>query len=149
MATPAYKTCPWCSETVRFAARKCRHCGEMLTSQSAKIANLDPKIVTIAETQKAVMFVILGQLASFFVVMFVPEAATLILLVVGVVSLVFILKFFIATLGGGLGTVMCILTLIPCVGMIVLLIGNAIATSKLKAAGIEVGLMGADTSQFS
>lgn len=46
------------------------------------------------------------------------------------------------------GIVMGILTLIPCIGIIPLLIVNAKATGVLKQNGIEVGLFGANSKQI-
>ncbi|HZZ81823.1 MAG TPA: hypothetical protein VFE62_25205 [Gemmataceae bacterium] len=40
------------------------------------------------------------------------------------------------------------LTLIPCVGLIVLLVINGAATSTLRQYGYHVGFLGADLSQF-
>jgi len=41
-----------------------------------------------------------------------------------------------------------ILTLIPCIGLIVLLVVNGKATGILKQNGIKVGLLGANLSQI-
>jgi len=49
----------------------------------------------------------------------------------------------------GLGVLLGILTLIPCVGLIVLLIINGKATGVLKKHGIRVGLLGAKLSDIS
>ena len=48
----------------------------------------------------------------------------------------------------GLGILLGILTLVPCVGLIVLLIINAKATAVLKRHGIRVGLLGANMSDI-
>ncbi len=42
-----------------------------------------------------------------------------------------------------------VLLLIPCVGLIALLVLNSQATSELKKAGLRVGLLGADPGQFN
>lgn len=39
----------------------------------------------------------------------------------------------------------CLLMLVPCVGLIVLLVLNSAATSRIQAAGYKVGLLGART----
>lgn len=46
------------------------------------------------------------------------------------------------------GVILGVLTLIPCIGLIVLLIINGKATSILKANGIHVGLFGASMADI-
>lgn len=48
----------------------------------------------------------------------------------------------------GLGIVLGILTLIPCIGLIVLLVINGKATGVLRENGIGVGLLGANLSKL-
>jgi hypothetical protein len=48
----------------------------------------------------------------------------------------------------GVGVLLGILTLVPCIGLIVLLIVNGKATGILKQNGIKVGLLGANLSQI-
>ena len=50
--------------------------------------------------------------------------------------------------GTGLGILFGLLTLIPCIGLIPLLILNAKATSVLNRNGIPVGLLGADSKRI-
>jgi hypothetical protein len=37
------KACPWCAETILAAAKKCKHCGELLTGEKTGIAMTVPK----------------------------------------------------------------------------------------------------------
>jgi len=48
----------------------------------------------------------------------------------------------------GLGVALGVLTLIPLVGLIVLLVVNQKATGTLQANGYKVGFLGAPVSQF-
>lgn len=48
--------------------------------------------------------------------------------------------------GVGLGILLGVLSLAPCISLIVLLLVNGKATSVLRQNGIKVGLMGADLS---
>ena len=54
----------------------------------------------------------------------------------------------IAIYNTAMGIVLSILTLVPLVGLIILLIVNGKATGILRANGIKVGLLGAKTSQI-
>jgi hypothetical protein len=65
----------------------------------------------------------------------------------GLVGAVFTFMLAIKVYGTGLGILFGILTLIPCVGLLVLLAINAKATTVLKDNGIKVGLLGADMSK--
>jgi uncharacterized membrane protein (GlpM family) len=80
---------------------------------------------------------------------FPPEIRPLLglgILIVGLVGAVFTFMLAIHVYGTGLGILFGILCLIPCIGLIVLLIVNAKATDVLKRNGIKVGLLGADLS---
>ena len=46
------------------------------------------------------------------------------------------------------GVIMGILTLVPCVGLLVLLMINSSATRILRDSGHDVGFLGADMSEF-
>jgi hypothetical protein len=80
-----------------------------------------------------------------------PQVMILVLLAVAAVvitSAVFVFMLSIAVYNTGAGIVLGILTLIPIVGLIILLIINGKATSILRSHGIKVGLMGADPKQI-
>ncbi|MBC7967314.1 MAG: hypothetical protein H7Z17_15470 [Fuerstia sp.] len=69
-------------------------------------------------------------------------------LLVGLTGAVFAFLLAMKTHGTGQGILLGILCLVPCVGLLVLLIINSKATSVLKANGIKVGLLGADLSSI-
>ncbi len=78
-----------------------------------------------------------------------PEIRPLVglgVLVVGLVGAVFVFLLAIKVYGTALGIVLGILSLVPLIGLIVLLIVNGKATGVLKQNGINVGLLGADLS---
>lgn len=64
--------------------------------------------------------------------------------VAGVASSVFVFMLAIRLYGTGVGVLLGVLTLVPLLGLIVLLIVNGKATSTLKSHGIAVGILGAD-----
>jgi hypothetical protein len=109
------------------------------------------KLRDIAKQQRAIMIcilayivlVILNFVAPTIVALFVGLAA----LAVVVTSAVFVFMLAMTVYGTGAGIVLGILTLVPLVGLIVLLIVNGKATKILREYGINVGLMGADMSQ--
>ena len=65
-----------------------------------------------------------------------------------ITAAVFVFLLATKVYGTGLGVLLAILTLIPWVGLIVLLIINAKATGVLKRHGIRVGLLGAYMSDI-
>jgi hypothetical protein len=73
---------------------------------------------------------------------------SLIVLGAAITGAVFVFMLSIAIYSTGLGIFLGILTLIPLVGLIVLLIVNGKATKILREHGIRVGLMGADAKQI-
>jgi hypothetical protein len=82
----------------------------------------------------------------------IPEEARIFLLIalapLGIASTVFVFLLATKVYSQGTGIVLAILTLIPCIGLIVLLIINAKATTILKKHGIGVGLLGANSSDL-
>jgi hypothetical protein len=67
---------------------------------------------------------------------------------ISVVATVFVFLLALKVYSVGAGIAMGIVTLIPCIGLITLLIINSKATSVLKGGGYSVGLLGASLSQF-
>ncbi len=113
---------------------------------------------TIAKRQKALLFCILVNLlctALFGVAAYMrgvghPRFTGLMVLgVMGlflasiVAAVVLVLLLAVQVHGVGVGVLLGMLTLSPCMGLIVLLVVNQVATTKLKAHGIKVGFMGA------
>ena len=67
----------------------------------------------------------------------------LLLLAADITACVFVFLLTTKLYGTGVGILLGILTLIPCIGLIVLLIVNGKATAILKQNGIKVGFLGA------
>jgi hypothetical protein len=106
----------------------------------------------IAVRQKAIMYCILGYIVLIIGQFALPAEvrifATLLAGCVSITAAVFVFMLALAVYNTGTGIVLGILTLIPLVGLIVLLVINSKATNILRAHGIRVGLMGADSSQI-
>ncbi|MEZ0264831.1 MAG: hypothetical protein ACAI43_08895 [Phycisphaerae bacterium] len=101
----------------------------------------------IAIYQKGVLFAILAYVVAVFLQFGTPGEARVLVAIVAlgavVTGAVFVFMMAIALDGPGWGTVLGILTLIPLVGLIVLLVVNGRATSLLRQHGVPVGLFGA------
>jgi hypothetical protein len=104
----------------------------------------------VATYQKVILICILAYLAAVVARLALPEGLQLLtglgVIAVGIVATVFVFMLAIKIYNVGLGVAFGILTLIPCIGLIVLLVINQKATSVLKAHGYRVGLLGADLS---
>lgn len=70
------------------------------------------------------------------------------LLVVSIVAAVYVFLLAIKLFGTSLGIVLGILTLVPLLGLIVLLVVNGKATRLLKNYGVKVGLLGANPAEI-
>ena len=107
---------------------------------------------TIATRQRAIMACILGYIVAIVCKVALPPELRLIVsiavLALGVTAAVFVFILAMAVYSNGVGILLGILTLIPLIGLFVLLTVNGKATTILRAHGIKVGLMGADPAQI-
>lgn len=107
---------------------------------------------SVAKSQKGIVVCILIYLVAIFGQFAIPsEVRPLVglgILLVGLTGAVFVFMLAIKVYGTGLGIVLGILSLVPCVGLIVLLVVNGKATSILRQNGIKVGLLGANVSSI-
>jgi hypothetical protein len=107
---------------------------------------------TIAASQKAILLCILVYFGMVVAQFLIPQELRIFLglglLALGVIASVFMFILAIKLYDVGLGVVAGICTLIPCIGLITLLIVNQKATSVLRYYGYSVGLLGVPLSQF-
>jgi hypothetical protein len=107
---------------------------------------------SVAMYQKGILLCILAYLALVLFQFAVPPESRSLLAILaiplGITATVFVFLLATKVYSTGLGIVLGILTLIPCVGLIVLLIINGKATAVLKKHGINVGLLGANLSDI-
>jgi len=107
---------------------------------------------SIAVYQKVILVCILVYILSFVAQFFVPTdlrwTVGIPVLLVVLTATVFVFLLSTKVYSVAIGVLLGLLTLIPCIGLIALLIINSKATGTLKANGISVGLLGADLSQI-
>ena len=105
----------------------------------------------IASRQRAIMLCILAYIVAVICQFALPPELRPILglavLAVGVIASVFIFMLAIKLYGTGVGILLGILTLVPCLGLLILLVVNSKATNILRENGVKVGLLGADPKQ--
>jgi hypothetical protein len=112
---------------------------------------------SVAKSQKVILVCILAILvcvliqlvakfAQFALPLEVSALLGIVLLFFNLVGAVFVFMLAIKVYGNGLGIVLCILCLVPCINIIVLLVVNGKATGVLQQNGIKVGLLGANIS---
>lgn len=110
------------------------------------------KLRQVAVYQKAILFCILAYLVAVPTQFLLPPGLRPLLLIVVLpavlTAMVFVFLLALELYNVGMGVLLGILTLIPLVGLIILLVINGKATSLLQLAGYKVGLFGASLSQF-
>ncbi|MGE0605616.1 MAG: hypothetical protein AB7O62_00720 [Pirellulales bacterium] len=109
-------------------------------------------LLSVAKFQKGILICILIYLIAVVAQFALPPEMRLFLgmavMGVGVVGAVFVFLLAIKIYGTGPGVLLGILSLVPCVGLLVLLIVNGKATGVLRQNGIKVGLLGANLSSI-
>lgn len=109
---------------------------------------------SVAKYEKGILFCILIQLVlmlgQFAVAAVLRVLVMITALIVSIAGALFIFLLAIKVYGTGLGSLLGILTLIPVIGLIVLLIVNGKATNILRqnGNGLRVGLLGARLSDI-
>lgn len=111
---------------------------------------------SVAVFQKAIMICILVYVGTVIasIVMQQIKPSFIFAVLIGAIAIataltgsVFVFMLSIKVYGTGVGVLLGILSLVPCVGLIVLLVVNGKATNILKANGYNVGFLGADLSK--
>lgn len=111
------------------------------------------RLYTIAKCQRSINLVVLAYFGSGVVsqqVANIPGGQILIGLValaVIIAGVVFAVRMASALWSTGAAVVCAILLLVPCVGLLTLLVLNNRATARLRDAGCKVGLLGADPEE--
>lgn len=107
---------------------------------------------SVARYQRTIMLCILGYLCAIPLQFILPRELVLIvaLVVLGaaVTGTVFVFLLSAKVYGTVQGIFFALFTLVPCLGLLVLLLINSKATNVLKANGIKVGLLGANPADI-
>jgi predicted RNA-binding Zn-ribbon protein involved in translation (DUF1610 family) len=164
-ATEERRPCPMCGEMIMTTAAKCRFCGEVFDSTIKKLKKKGKggkaKLASIASSQRTLIICIFLQICLYIGLLATsqgnnPQSGVAILslclalamMVAGITATVFAFKLAIQIHNTGMGILLGILTLVPCIGLIVLLTINNSATRLLRDKGHHVGFLGADMSEF-
>jgi hypothetical protein len=106
----------------------------------------------IASNQRAIILCILGYLCLIPVMVLVPDEKRILVAIpvglLGLTATVFVFLLATKVYNTGVGVMFGILTLFPCIGLIMLLVINGKATSVLKENGVHVGFLGASSSDI-
>lgn len=106
----------------------------------------------VAAYQKGVILCILVNMIAMASQFFLsPELAGIVgigFILASLAGMVFVFLLAVQVYGVALGILLGLLALVPCIGLIVLLIINGKATAVLRQNGIRVGLFGANTTDL-
>ncbi len=110
----------------------------------------------VASQQRAILLCVLGEIILFVPHYFAHQEGMDLLagwlaigvIAVNIVGAVFVFMLAIRLFGTAAGIVLGILAIIPCIGLIILLVVSQRATSVLRSRGIRVGLLGANPSSI-
>lgn len=107
---------------------------------------------SVALYQKGILFCILIYLLTVVGQFLIPENLRVVLgivfILLALTSTAFIFLLAIKVYNVGIGILLGLLAMVPCIGLIVLLTINGKATKILQQNGFKVGLLGADLSRF-
>jgi hypothetical protein len=107
---------------------------------------------SVAQAQKILLICILIQIVAAIARFLVPQNVLIFVLgamvLASLVATVFVFILAMRVYSTGIGILLSILTLVPCLGLIILLVVNQKATTILTQNGYKVGLLGADMSRF-
>jgi predicted RNA-binding Zn-ribbon protein involved in translation (DUF1610 family) len=164
-ATEDRRPCPMCGEMIMAAAAKCRYCGEVFDPTIKKLKKGSKggkaKLASMASAQRNLIICILLEIILYIGLLAIargqnPEPGLAILILcmaaaligVAIAAMIYTFKLAIQIHNTGVGILLGILTLVPCIGLMVLLTINSSATRILRDNGHHVGFLGADMSEF-
>ena len=156
---PGRQPCPECGEMIVKGAAKCRFCNAIFDPalkhlSSARLGGSNIELKRIASYQRGVISCILVQILAYMAYgslkanLALAGVASLVVIIAVVSGVVYAVLLATRVYSTGAGIAMGLLALVPCLGLVMLLIINQAATRKLTENGIKVGFFGASMSQF-
>ncbi len=155
-----------CGEMIVATAAKCRFCGEVFDPTIKKLKKggkgKKARMAAIASSQRNLIICILIQIVLYIATARDRYRATdrtrsrtrspcivaLGLIAAGIAGTVFTFMLTMKIYSTAMGVILGLLTLVPCIGFLVLLSVNSSATKLLRESGHHVGFLGADMSEF-
>ena len=108
-------------------------------------------LLSVAQYQKGILVCILIYIIAVIAQFALPPEMRLFLgigvVALGLVAAVFVFLLAIKVYGAASGILMGVLSLVPLLGLVILLLINGKATTVLKQNGFEVGLLGANLAE--
>ena len=111
------------------------------------------ELYAIARFQRAIIYCILFLLIDYGVAMVMPQEVRLFMaiphLIIAVVAAVCVFRLSLQVYSTGPGILLALGTLIPCLGLLVLVVINSKATATLHEYGVAVGFLGVGGSEMT
>ena len=150
-------SCPECEQKISDLASACPGCGYPINVKASNQKGLgenqldEETLGRIASYQRIILLCVLAYIMLIVFQFFIPPEYRFLLIgalgITAVTAMIGVFLLSVQVYNVGLGIVLGILTLIPLIGLFVLLTINGKATSILRMHGIHVGLLGADFSR--
>jgi predicted RNA-binding Zn-ribbon protein involved in translation (DUF1610 family) len=163
-AAEARRPCPMCGEMIVATAAKCRFCGEVFdpTLKKAKKGGKAGHMQSVASAQRNLLICIFLQIVTYLTLLALGQAVqgkppdpalsifilidAAVLLAAGVGGIIYVFILSSRIYNTGLGILLALLSIVPCLGLLILVMVNQRATTLLRENGYEVGLLGAKIS---
>jgi hypothetical protein len=111
------------------------------------------ELYAIARYQRTLIYCILFLLLDYGIAMAMPEEVRLFLLLphlaVGVIAAIYVFRLSLEIYSTGTGIALAIGTMIPCIGLLVLVVINSKATGTLNVYGVRVGFLGVGGTEMA
>ena len=111
------------------------------------------ELYAIARCQRAIIYCILFLLIDYSIMLVVPEEIRLFLaiphLLIAITASIFVFRLSLQVYSTGPGILLALGTLVPCLGLLLLVIINGKATGTLNEYGVSVGFLGVGGTEMA